>query len=273
MSPSSTFQPITLSRRGLIAAALLAWATGASAAPDGTELMKLNFLATKVSGFTGKVTMTLVNQRSEQRVRVMSVKSRLRNNGIDSAVLTGFLQPGDIKGTGFLQIENSAGNDDIWVYLPALSKTRRLAANNKRDSFFGTDFSYGDILLPSVSAYGHTWLRTDTIDGVAYHVVESKPLEAKTRDDMGYGRRITWLDPRNHVEHKVEYYDVSDKLLKTQLVSELKELDPQNRRWLAMRREMVNHQTGHKTLYVFDQVAFVANLNDTDFSVRKLEAQ
>lgn len=242
-------------------------------APDAVELMKRNFMATKVSGFIGKVTMTLTNSRGEQRVRMMSVKSRLRGNGIDSAVLTGFLHPGDIKGTGFLQLENSAGNDDIWVYLPALGKTRRLAANNKRDSFFGTDFSYGDVLLPPVDKYEHRWLRNESINGVACHVVESRPKDQSTRDDTGYSRRVTWLHPVHHVELKVEYHDTSDRLLKTQTIGEVREMEPQKGRWLTLRREMVNHQTGHKTLYVFDQVSLQPDLTDADFSVRKLEAQ
>jgi len=264
-------------RRGVLktlgAAGLLAVATPIWAAPDPVDLMKKNFMATKVSGFIGKVTMTLTNSRGEQRVRMMSVKSRLRGNGVDSAVLTGFLHPGDIKGTGFLQLENSSGNDDIWVYLPALGKTRRLAANNKRDSFFGTDFSYGDVLLPPVDQYEHRWLRDETLNGVACQVIESRLKSQSTRDDTGYSRRVTWLNPANHVESKVEYYDTSDRLLKTQTIGEFREMEAQKGRWLALRREMVNHQTGHKTLYVFDQVSLQPELNDGDFSVRKLEAQ
>lgn len=268
---------IATSRRDVLKtlgmASLLTVSCPSWSASDPVELMRKNFMATKVTGFAGKVAMTLTNQRGEQRVRMMSVRSRLRGNGVDSAVLTGFLHPGDIKGTGFLQLENSAGNDDIWVYLPALGKTRRLAANNKRDSFFGTDFSYGDVLLPPVDHYEHRWLRTESINGVACHVIESRPKEQSTRDDTGYSRRVTWMNPVHHVEAKVEYYDTSDRLLKTQTIGEVREMEPQKGRWLALRREMVNHQTGHKTLYVFEQVSFQPDLTDGDFSVRKLEAQ
>jgi len=203
-------------------------------------------------------------------VRRMSVQSRLRGNGVDSAVMTRFAHPTDIKGTGFLQIENSAAEDDIWVYLPALGKTRRLASNNKRDSFFGTDFAYGDILLPAVDEYEHKLLREEAVDGADCHVIESRPREARTRDDTGYSRKISWVDSRTFVERKVEYYDTRDKLLKTQLTFDVKPEEPG--RFMPMRRQMTNHQTGHRTLYQFDRFAVEKALKESDFSVRRLES-
>jgi outer membrane lipoprotein-sorting protein len=242
-------------------------------AADAVDVMEKNFMSTKFVGFSGDVNLRLVDPRGETRTRKMSVHSRLRDNGIDSAVMTRFAQPADIKGTGFLQIENSAADDDIWVYLPALGKTRRLAANNKRDSFFGTDFAYGDILLPAVAKYGHKLLRQEKVDGSDCYVIESAPRDAKTRDDTGYSRRITWVDTRSYVERKVEYYDLRGALLKTQTTYDLKQVDPSKGRWLPMRRQMVNHQTRHSTVYQFDRFNLRTDLRDANFTVRKLEEE
>ena len=256
--------------RPLLAIALMCLASSAFSM-DAAEIMERNFKATKVSGFAGEVTMSLTNSRKEKRVRKMTVRSRLRDNGVDSAVLTRFGQPADIKGTGFLQIENSAADDDIWVYLPALGKTRRLASNNKRDSFFGTDFSYGDILLPAVSKYEHKLLKQEKVDGADCHVVESRPRDTRTRDDSGYSRKISWIDTQTFVERKVEYYDTRNALLKTQLTFDVK--PEEAGRWMPMRRQMTNHQTGHQTLYQFDRFTVRKDLKDADFVVRRLEDQ
>ena len=255
----------------ILLAACLAMAAGPVRAIDADQVMVRNFKATKVSAFSGEVTMSLVNSRNEKRVRRMSVQSRLQANGVDSAVMTRFALPADIKGTGFLQIENSAADDDIWVYLPALGKTRRLASNNKRDSFFGTDFSYGDILLPPVEKWDHTLLRQEIVDGTPCHVVESRPRDARTRDDTGYGRRISWIDTATFVERKVEYYDTHGQLLKTQLTFDVKSEEPG--RFMPMRRQMTNHQTGHQTQYEFERFSVDKALKDGDFSVRRLEAR
>lgn len=262
----------TKPHRSLLFLMLFIGAT-AMAQPDGVEIMSNNFNATKVSGFVGDVTLSLTNARGDQRVRKMSVRSRLRDNGTDSAVLTRFSQPADIRGTGFLQVENSAAEDDIWVYLPGLGKTRRLAANNKRDSFFGTDFSYGDILLPAVDKYRHTLLRSDNVEGSDCFVVESTPLLDKTREETGYSRKLTWVDAQTFVERKVDYYDSQNALLKTQTTFDVRsaQLDPG--RWMPMRRQMINHQTGHRTLYQFDRFEVSKSLEDADFSARRLEEQ
>jgi Outer membrane lipoprotein-sorting protein len=262
--------PAILPRR-LMAMCLLLAAAAANATPSADEVMRNNFQATKISGFTAEVTLTLSNDRDEQRVRKMQVRAKLRENGVDSAVLTRFAQPAEIKGTGFLQLENSQADDDIWVYLPALGKTRRLAANNKRDSFFGTDFSYGDILLPAVAKYRHTLLRNEAVDGNDCYVIESVPLEGKTREDTGYSRKLTWVDAANYVERKVEYFGLDNALLKTQLTFDVQAIEPERQRWLPMRRQMTNHQTGHRTLYQFDRVALSKELTEREFSTRKLE--
>lgn len=247
--------------------------TRAEPAVNAHDVMERNFVASRVSAFTGDVHMVLTTSQGQERVRKMKMWSRLKDKtkSTDSEVLLRFEAPGDIKGTGFLQIENAAADDNIWVFLPALGKTRRLVANAKRDSFFGTDFAYGDVLLPPVDKYDHSYVRTEQFDGVSCDVIESKPKDDKTRDETAYSRKVMWLDAASHVERKVEYYDLSGKLLKTQHSTEIKQLESSPPRWLPMRREMVNVQNGHKTLYQIENITLDGKLNEEFFSARNLE--
>lgn len=255
------------------AAALVAFAAPAAAlnAAETKQLMQQNFVTTKVSGFNGDVSLVLINAQGKERVRKIGIWSKLQPVDVDTEVLIRFNEPADVKGTGFLQIEHSRADDDMWVYLPALGKTRRLVASNKRDSFFGTDFSYGDVLLPPVDKYQHTWLRDEAVDGAPCHLVESKPLDDKTRDDSGYSRKLVWVDAKTFLERKVEYFDVEGKLLKTQTTFDVQAVEPAKQRYMPMRREMVNHQTGHRTVYRFDRFTLDQRLTDSFFSVRSLE--
>jgi len=243
----------------------------AKEAPDAQALMMKNFIAGKVSAFNGDVSMVLINDQGQERVRKMAMWSKLKGGSTDTEVMMRFGDPADIKGTGFLQIENSKADDDIWVYLPALGKTRRLVASNKRDSFFGTDFSYGDVLPPPVEKYTHRYLRNEAIDGVDCYVLESTPIDAETRAESGYSRKVEWLDASNYLERKVEYYDLSAVLLKTQHAYDLQQVEPTKQRWISMRREMVNQQTGHKTIYKFERFALDQKLDESFFSTRNLE--
>lgn len=170
-------------------------------------------------------------------------------------------------------MEHSEGDDDLWIYLPALKKSRRLVANNKKDSFVGSDFSYGDISLPKVDRYRHTLLRFEKIDDHDCHVIESVPINDAIRSNSGYSRKITWLRADNALETKVEYYDVSGRLLKTQRVAKHQLVEPDRARWFALYREMTNHQTGHRTLISFDKIEPGVAAPDEMFTTRYVERE
>jgi hypothetical protein len=244
-----------------------------SAELSGREIMEKNFYAGKVQHLLNQSTMTLTNDKGQQRIRKMRSASVLQPNGIDSTLLIRFLFPGDVKGTGYLQIQHHDREDDMWIYLPALKKVRRLVANNKKDSFVGSDFSYGDILLPIVDTYHHQLLRSEIVDGEDTYVVEMTPATEQIKRDFGYSKWTAWIRKSNFMEKKAEYYDGSGRLLKTQLVPNVKEVDPKDHKWWAVRREVINHQTGHRTELVFDVLDASQSVPDDFFTTRYLERE
>lgn len=267
----------TLARAGLAAAlagmALLAPAASGAAEPDAREIMEKNFLVTKVPALKQTVAMTLQSDKGEARERKVELVKKLHPNGVDNSILIRFHFPPDIAGTGFLQIERQDGADNLWIYLPALKKVRRLVANNKKDSFFGSDFSYGDILTSKVDRYRHRLVGTEKVDDRPCYVVESTPASDSVKEDGGYGKKVAWIRQDNFLETKVEYYDLEGKLLKTQRLTEHAEIDRQEHHWMALRREMVNHQTGHRTTLVFSGTVVGQPMPDDYFSTRTLERE
>lgn len=235
------------------------------------QIMEKNFYVTKVKTLKAVSTMVLINPQGEKRERKLTNLQKLQANGVDSRLLAKFLEPADVRGTGFLQVEHSDADDDQWIFLPALAKSRRLVANNKKDSFFGSDFSYGDITLPKVDAYRHTLKGSEVIGGKDYYVIESVPANDSLKADTGYSKKVSWIRKDNFLEGKVDYYDLNGALLKTQLAADHKKLETNPERWLAQRREMTNVQTGHKTIFTFDQVKAGIVLDDGAFTTRSLE--
>ena len=236
------------------------------------EIMEKNFFVTKVSALQLESTMVLVNDKGQQRERRSTGLIKLQPNGVDSKLVVRFSTPADIKGTSFLQVEHLDGDDDLWIYLPALKKSRRLVANNKKDSFVGSDFSYGDISLPKVDLYTHTLQRTEKVDGRDCYVIESVPASDAVRGNSGYSRKLTWVRADNFVEAKVEYYDVAGRLWKTQTVTRHEQVEPQKGRWFALQREMVNHQNGHRTVIAMSKVTPGVAVPDETFTTRFIES-
>ena len=72
-----------------------------------------------------------------------------------------------------LLVEQSVKDDDIWLYLPSMKKVRRLVSSNKRDSFVGTDFSYGDVIGHKVQDWEHSIVGEEAVDGFECFIIES----------------------------------------------------------------------------------------------------
>jgi hypothetical protein len=258
---------------GMGLALVMASTLQAHAAPGADEIMQKNFFSSKLKKLEKEVSMNLINNRGETRLRKIHAVSILRENGIDSNMLVRFVAPAEVRGTAFLKIEHLEGEDDQWVYLPALRKSRRLVSSNKKDSFLGSDFAYGDVLPPKVSLYRNSLIREESVDGIPCFVIESIPVDENVKRDYGYGKKINWIGKDHFHELKTEYYDLAGNLLKTQNVRDIILVDKENRRWVANYREMINHQSRHKTLFVADRHTTDVSVNNQTFSLRNLEKE
>lgn len=247
----------------------IAWAAQA----DPVDIMKKNFFVSKVSGSTQSITMVLTTESGETRTRKTTGYSKLQKNGRDTTQVVRFLSPPDVKNTSNLMIEHSDGDDDIWIYLPALKKVRRIVASNKKDSFVGTDFSYGDVIGQKVENWNHKLVKEDVRDGVKVYLVESTPKDDAVKSSSGYAKIQYTIRQDNFATIKAEYWDTGMRSLKEIVYSDLKEVDLANKKWQAMKIEAKNIQTGHKTEIVFENYKLDPNVKDEYFTTRYLEKE
>jgi predicted RND superfamily exporter protein/outer membrane lipoprotein-sorting protein len=238
---------------------------------SAVEIMDRNFIATKVQDSTAEVTFRLRNASGQERVRRTISTTKLKDGSYDTMRLTRFIKPADVNGVATLTIENSNGNDDIWIYLPALHKTRRLVSSNKRDSYVGTDFSYGDVIGYKVGEWKHTLVGTEEVDGSACYKIESVPVSSDVSEESGYVKRVSWIRADNFVQIKGEFYDTTGALLKTMSATQVQVVDSDRGRWQAMQFEMRNVQTGHRTECVLENFRANRGIASEDFNVRSLE--
>jgi hypothetical protein len=240
---------------------------------DADEIMRRNFAVGKVSDSRAEVTMTLINESGARRERSTQGLSKLLPNGVDQMRLVRFLTPADVKGTSTLLVEHSDGDDDIWIYLPALHKVRRLVANNKKDSFVGTDFSYGDVIGHKVEDWTHTLAGSEQVDGTETSVVESVPRSDAVRENSGYGKRRLWIRRDNFVAVKGLFWDPAGALLKELSTADIREIDPVHHKWQAFTLTMHNRQSGHTTEIVWTKLEVGVGLGDDVFTERYLEKE
>lgn len=243
----------------------------ASAASSAQDIMRQAFLAPKVEDSIQDATFRLVNAQGQERVRETSGQTKLLPGTTDNRRLVVFISPADIRGTKTLLIEHSGADDDIWIYLPAMKKVRRLVASNKKDAFIGTDFSYGDVIGHKVDDWSHQLVKEEQLSGFDCWVIESTPKNSHVADTSGYSKRVSWIDKRSHVAVRTDIFDLQGAFLKRLTQQDIQEVDPRNHRWQPMRLVAENEQTNHKT--TIELKNFKANVGVTDaaFTPRALE--
>lgn len=238
-----------------------------------TEVMQKSMAVNKMLDSTSDATFTLTNKTGQERARKTIGVTKLQANGEDNMRMTRFVGPADIKGTVSLLIEHSAGEDDMWIYLPALKKVRRLVSSNKKDSFVGTDFSYGDVIGHKVSDWNYKLLREEIADGAACYVIEATPKSDEVRNSSGYGKRVIWVRKDNFFAIKGDMWDEAGQPLKTFNLTELQEVDAARHKWQAMRLESRNLQSGHQTVIRFENFKANQKVRDEFFTTRYMEKE
>ena len=101
---------------------------------------------------TGDMSMILRNAQGDEVERKMRLKSlEIVDDGDKSVTI--FDQPLDVKGTAFLSFSHAIEPDDQWMYLPKLSKVKRIRSRNKSGPFMGSEFAFEDMSSFEIEKY------------------------------------------------------------------------------------------------------------------------
>jgi outer membrane lipoprotein-sorting protein len=167
----------------------------------------------------------------------------------------------------FMVWKYAGKEDDRWIFVPAVDLIRRIAADDKRSSFVGSDFTYEDISGRGVESDTHTLTGEESLGDRACYKVESVP-----KDEAGYARKLTWVDKETFLPLKEEYYDAQGEVFRIftadqtdRIVSSEGDGYP-----TVVKRTMKNLKTEHRTEVSFEDVTYDIGLNDEDFSERNL---
>ena len=214
---------------------------------------------------TAEMVMILRNRHGEESMRRIRFRTlEVENDGDKS--LTIFDSPKDIAGTAFLNFTHKVGDDDQWLYLPALKRVKRISSSNKSGSFMGSEFAYEDIASQEIEKYTYRWLRDEPCGDMECFIVEHYPVDRK---NSGYSRLIVWLDKDEYRTLKVEYYDRKDAHLKTLIISGHRQY--MGKYWRPAKMHMTNHQTGKSTELQYANYQFNVGLSDDDFNRNSLQ--
>ncbi len=215
--------------------------------------------------------MVLIDKNGSQRVR--TIRSYEKDKGEDSQRIMFFLSPADVKDTAFLTYDYDAyeKDDDQWLYLPALRKTKRIASSDKSGSFMGSDFNYSDMTRKNLDAYDFKLLKEDEVRGTKVWLIEALPKTRKEIEESGYTKSIAFVRQDNFVLVRAVHWVNEGNRLKYLDVSRLEQIDGI---WTVLEMSMTTKKgqaTLHKTEISFDNVKYNQDLSEQMFTIRRLE--
>jgi hypothetical protein len=204
----------------------------------GLEIYKKQYLLDEGwKTLESRLEMILMDAAGRESRRTV-VKRVIEDGSQPDKTLGVFLEPADVRGTIMLTFEQSYGSDEQWLFLPSLTRTKKINAENKSGSFVGTEFSWEDISTTELTKFHYRYLRDD---GDTW-VVERTPVYKFS----GYVREVTWVNKDNYQTVKIDYYDKKGDVLKTQVMESWQQYE--GRYWRPLRLEMTNHVNHKKTV-------------------------
>ena len=233
---------------------------------SGEELMKKSQAAFLYPGkdFKARVVMKLVTKDGQDRVRELTM---LRKNagepGGEQKYFMYFFQPADVKDMTFMTYKYPSRDDDRWLFVPAVNMVKRIAAQDKRSSFVGSDFTYEDVSGRDLEDDRHVIEREDKVGARDCYVVKSTPKAG----DADFGHKLTWVDKGNFLPLREEQYDrrgARYKLFTADEVADIKGFPT------VTRRTMKNLQSGHRTEVGYVRPDYNLGIEESLFTERFL---
>ena len=240
-------------------------------AMNGREIMEMVDARDDGDNMTMNTEMILIDKNGHQRVR--QIKAFMKDRGKDTLRMQFFLAPAEVKDTAFLTYDYYSGekDDDQWLYLPELHKTKRIASSDKSSSFMGSDFSYADMTRQVLDEWQYTLLKESEVHGDKVWLVEALPANKAVEDRYGYSKSVLFVRQDIHMVIRAVHWVKEGSKIK---YMEIKNLDRIDGIWVATETHMKttkNKNTLHKTVLHWRDIKFNQDLKEGFFSVRQIE--
>jgi len=217
----------------------------------------------------------------------MSLESVGKNYGEDlkdTKNVTIVLEPAAERGIGMLSFayDDTARDNETWLYLSALGRVKRIASGNSDDdtepaSLFGSEFTTEDTDTGKLEEYTINILEETTEAERPVWKIEMIPNEERARKSR-YSRTVSYIDKERYVPLRSEMYDQYGKEVKRMLASRVELV---NDVWMSRSLTMMNLVTNrlsnmaileiHTGIEVDDEFLTQRTLTDVAFRETELE--
>ncbi len=213
---------------------------------------------------SGTAELAMITENAKGVQRKSSLKVYRKSEADSEKQYLEYLAPADVRGTKFLSINEKGQEDQMWLYLPAMGRERRIATHMTGDSFMGTDFTFDEIggNIEYSDQYSAKRLADEAEQNVKCYVLD---LTA-TDSTAPYERVKMWVWQDEMVPVKVEFYQPATRLKKTLTLSAYSLVDGE---LIPHNVVMADNTKGTRTILDIVEISEV-EIDDEVFSLRNL---
>ncbi len=187
-----------------------------------------------------QVSLTVFDRRGEKRERRLDVRSRRDDDR--SRTIMRLTAPAEVRGQAFLFHENTDGDDDMWMYVPAFEVTRRVEGEQRRSSFLGTHFTFADLESRDLREANHRRLPDEQIGEYDVYVVEATPTQPEQSD---YEKVVAYVRKEDYIPIRIRFFDRDGELDKTLFTERLNTIGDDDETYVE--RATLRSETGGYT--------------------------
>ena len=205
----------------------------------------------------GEIKMTIVRPDWQ---REMTMKSWASGDDFSLILLTG---PARDKGMAFLKREK-----EMWNWQPTIDRVIKMPPSMMSQSWMGSDFTNDDLSRASstVNDYEQNILGEAIIEGRNCWILELVPKEDVA---IVWGKIKVWIDQKDFIQLKTEFFDEDDYLVNTMMGKDIQTLGG---RTLARVLEVVPaDEEGHLTRIEYLSLDFDKPIKDSFFSIQNMK--
>ena len=230
-----------------ISFALLFVVAGAAGAADSpaTLLQRMKTWLEPAQASTRQLEMTV--RSGAEVAQWTAAQARGTVDGANYA-LTVLLAPPDLRGTALLVREQKGQPTREWLYLPYLRRVREVLPVDEFESFLNTELTYADLGFVRLADRDVKAAGNATLNGVAAVKLQEIPKDRRT-----FSKIVTWLVPATGQPLQREYYDVANRLWKTETFENVADIHGVP---TAQRVRMEDAQTGYGSEYRATEIAY-----------------
>jgi hypothetical protein len=209
--------------------------------------------------------MTLTTRSASGRTMTRRLQVTRKQSSLPGKALVRFLEPPDIRGTSLLVLERDDRYDDVFLYLPAFDRIRRVSSAQRADAFFGTNLTYEDLEPKRSTDFDARIVGREAVEGIPCVLLEVRPhpeLESQ------YERTVACVDPERAVALWTDHYAKGRVLKRT-------ECDPQRiqlveGRHVPFHARIASREAAAETLFVTESYETRSAIPDTLFTAKHL---